>query len=255
MFVQYVVSSLSDFGMLTKFVVGNQYSWSVLQCEPGKFCCRAASDNENCCGNNASMISTSHIGNLLVPGSTSAINTTFNFTTEAPAATDSSSSANTTCSSNSASAFDSALCPADNSATVGGAVGGVLGAALIGALVALAFALRSRKQYRSDLAGTKSALTTTETQAAEEKANFHKQLEDQQRHFQSIPPTYNMMSPNGGYASPVTHVANSNSGTYNSAQSTPPSELPHNHSHGYSELGAENDHSRVELTTEVPKQG
>ena len=244
--------------MLINSPVGNQYSWSVLQCEPGKFCCRAGSDTDNCCGNNASMISTSHIGNLLLPGSTSAINTTFNFTTSAPSAASGSAEANTTCSSNSTSLYGGDQCPTDNSATVGGAVGGVLGAALIGALVALAFALRSRKHYRSDLAGTKSTLTTTETQAAEEKANFQKQLEDQQRHIQSIPPTYNMMSPNNvsphnAYATPVTHGYNNNHGGYLPTHITPPSELPHNNSHGYSELGGDSHGSRVELTSEVPK--
>ncbi|KAK5946281.1 hypothetical protein PMZ80_000423 [Knufia obscura] len=225
--------------------MGNQYSWSVLQCEPGKFCCRAGSDTENCCGDNSSMISTSHIGNLLLPGSTAAINTTFNFTTDAPAAA-SGSSSNSTCSSSANTVFDKSLCPADNSATVGGAVGGILGAGLIGALVALAFALRSRKHFRSDLANTKASLTTTETLAAEEKANFQKQREDQQRHMQLIPPTYN---------TPMTHGYPTMTGTYPQQQSTPPTELPHSHSYGYSELGGEGHNSRVELTTEVPKTG
>lgn len=189
------------------------------------------------------MIETSHIGNLLLPGSTAAINTTYNFTTDTASG---SSSAN--CTSNSTSAFSSTLCPADNTALVGGTLGGILGAALIGALLALAFALRSRKHYRSDLAGTRAALTTTETQAAEDKANFQKQFEEQQRHMQSIPPTYNMMSPNGNgaYNTPVVHGHG-----YSTARVT---ELPHSNSNEYSELGG-GDETRVELISETPKRG
>ena len=196
------------------------------------------------------MISTSHIGNILLPGSSAAINTTFNFTTEAPATASNSSNCTST------TPYNTISCPASNSAVVGGALGGILGAALIGALVALAFVCRSRKHYAFDLAGTKAALTTTETQAAEDKANFHKQFEDQQRHMQSIPPTYNheMMSANSGYAMPVARGYNghSQSGTYSPASRpgvSPPTELPHGDSYGYSELGGDDNNSKVELTT------
>lgn len=230
-------SELLQISMLTSFLVGNEYSWSVLQCSPGQFCCRAASDNDNCCSNNASMISTSHIGNLLLPGSTAAVNTTYNVTTEAPAAESGSPS------SNSSSAFDASLCPTDNTALVGGTLGGILGAALIGALLALAFALRSRKQTRAELTGTRAALTTMETQTAEVEESFQKQLESQQRRMQSTPPTYHLMSSNGAFKAPGMHG-------YTTAHVT---ELPHSSSSEYSELGG--SEGRVELISETPKIG
>lgn len=229
---------LSAVQSLISDLVGNQYSWNVLQCEPGKFCCRAASDTSNCCGKNETMISTSHIGNLLLPGSTSAVNTTFNTTSETSSASNSSSSNNSTCASASSNStlIDRSQCPADHSATVGGAVGGILGAALIGAIVALVFTLRSRKHAKANLATTQMALTTTETQAAEEKANHQKQLEEQQRHMQSMPPNY----PNGHY---------SQHGAY-PTRPPPPNEIGSNESHVYSELAGA-DGSRVELTSET----
>lgn len=189
------------------------------------------------------MVQTSHIGNLLLPGSTAAaINTTYNFTTGTASG---SSSAN--CTSNPASAFNTSLCPADNTALVGGTLGGILGAALIGALLALAFALRSRKHYRYGLAGTRAALATTDAQAAQDKANFQKQFEEQQRRIQSIPPTYNMMSPNGVYDTLAMHGHG-----YSTAHVT---ELPHSISNEYSELGSGDSSNRVELISETPKGG
>lgn len=206
-----------------------------MQCEPGKFCCRAASDTENCCDNNQTIISTSHIGSLLLPGSTQLINTTYNSTNEVSGTANASCASNSTSSSNSSnsSLIDKALCPADNAATVGGAVGGVLGAALIGALIALAFALRGRKRAQNDLRTTQTTLTATETQAAEEKANHQKQLEDQQRHMQTMPPNY----VNGyGTQSPGYPV-----------RPPPPNEMYSNDSHVPTELSGDLDGSRVEL--------
>lgn len=225
---------------LTLILVGNQYSWSVLQCEPGKFCCRAAYDTENCCNNNQSVISTSHIGSLLLPGSTSVVNTTYNAAAGTHTTTNGSSSDNSTCASSSASTsssnstlIDRSQCPADHSATVGGAVGGILGAALIGAIVALVFALQSRKHAKNDLGTTQTALTATETRAAEEKANHQKQMEDQQRHMQTMPPNYPQ---NGGY--PI--------------RPRLPNEMDSSEGRMYSELSGA-DGSLVELTSETAK--
>lgn len=222
--------------------MGNQYSWSVLQCEPGKFCCRAASDTDNCCNNNQSIISTSHIGSLLLPGSTTLINTTYNTTTGSASSSSVSSSENSTCSTNSSNTplssnsalIDRSQCPADKSATVGGAVGGVLGAALVGAIVALIFSLRSRKQTQNDLLAARTTLTTTETQAAEEKANHQKQLEDQQRHIYSMPPNY-----------PAAFYPQSKAYPF---RPPPPNEMDSSESRTLSELSSGPDGSRVELT-------
>lgn len=180
------------------------------------------------------MISTSHIGNLLLPGSTSAVNTTFNVTTDTPSVANSSSVENGTCAAttpSNSSLIDRSQCPADKSATVGGAVGGILGAALIGAMVALVLTLQSRKH-------AKSALTTAETRAAEEKANHQKQLEEQQRHIQTMPPNY----PNAHY---------SQNGGYPTRPALP-NEMASSESHVYSELAGA-DGSRVELTSETAK--
>lgn len=235
--VLYVFQSLTSHHILIDLVVGNQYSWSVLQCEPGKFCCRAASDDENCCGKNETIISTSHIGNLLLPGASQAINTTYNATTGQ------SSSSSATNGSVCTSESNSTACPVDHSATVGGAVGGALGAALIGAFVALAFALRSRNHYKSDLLGTQAVLSSTEIIAAQEKANFQKQLEEHQRQMQTVPPQYPM---GNGYVSPTIHGYTSNSGTYSSNFRPAPMEMPSDPNHGLNEMAEENN-SRVEL--------
>lgn len=217
--------------------MGNQYSWSVLQCEPGKFCCRAASDTKNCCDNNQTIISTSHIGNLLLPGSSQTINTTYNSTTSASSS--GSNTNNTTC----ASGSGSEVCPVDHSAVVGGAVGGALGAVLIGAFIALAFALRSRRRYKSDFLSTQAVLSSTEILAAQEKASFQKQLDDQQRQMQTIPPQYPM---NNGYISPSVHGYTSNSGTYSSTFRPAPMEMSSDPQHVFNELADSND-SRAEL--------
>lgn len=124
-------------------------------------------------------------------------------------------------------------CPADNTAIVGGAVGGVLGAALIGAIVALVFVLRSRKRTQNDLYTAQTTLTATETQAAEEKANHQKQLEEQQRHVNTMPPNYA-----SGY-----HAQNTGYPT----RPPPPNEMDSSDSHTPSELGSGPDGSRVEL--------
>lgn len=154
--------------------VGSAYSWSVLQCSPGKFCCRAASDTTNCCGNDKNVISTSHIGTLLLPGSSSVVNTTFNYTTNAPTTANNPSTTNSSCTQNTTT-LSNLSCPADHSVVVGGTVGGILGAALIGSLVALLLTVRSRQKYKTNLGATSAALATMETNAANEKARLQDQ--------------------------------------------------------------------------------
>lgn len=124
----------------------------------------------------------------------------------------------------------------DNSAVVGGAVGGVLGAALIGAIVALVFALQGRKRAQNNLHLTQATLTATETQAAEEKAHHQKQLDEQQRYMQTMPPNYvsGYHAQSGGYP----------------ARPPPPTEMYSSESHAASELSSGPDGSRVELTGE-----
>lgn len=123
---------------------------------------------------------------------------------------------------------------------MGGAVGGVLGAALIGALIALVFALRGRKSAKNDLQVSQATLTATETQAAEEKANHQKQLEEQQRYMQSIPPKY----ASGFHAQSTGYPA----------RPPPPNEMYSSDSHTASELSSGPDGSRVELTGDTTQR-
>jgi hypothetical protein len=107
-----------------------QYSFNVLQCNPGTFCCRASYDKTNCCNDTSAIIETSHIGTLLLP-SGAEVNTTYS-----PPSNSSSNTAKATCST----------------AAVGGALSAVLGAVLIGAAVALFFSLNKRKAIQKSLA-------------------------------------------------------------------------------------------------------
>jgi uncharacterized protein HemX len=107
-----------------------QYSFSVLQCNPGTFCCRAGYDKTNCCNNTDALVQTSHIGTLLLPDGAE-VNTTYS--------SPSNSSPNTA----------KATC---STAAVGGALGAVLAAVLIGAAVALFFLLNKRKAMKKSLA-------------------------------------------------------------------------------------------------------
>jgi hypothetical protein len=104
-----------------------QYSFNVLQCNPGTFCCRASYDKKNCCNDTNAIIQTSHIGTLLLP-SGAEVNTTYS-----PPSSPSSKTAKAACST----------------AAVGGALGAVLAAVLIGAAVALFFLLSKRKAIKS----------------------------------------------------------------------------------------------------------
>lgn len=124
------------------------------------------------------MISTSHIGSLLLPGSSDVVNTTFNVTINTPPSTSispSNSISSTTSCNTSTTLSNTSTCPADHTAVVGGTVGGVLGAALIASLVALLLTIRSRRKYKSGLSAASAAIATAETHAAEDKAHFHNQ--------------------------------------------------------------------------------
>lgn len=125
--------------------VPQQYSFNVLQCNPGTFCCRAAYDTTNCCDNNATTIQTSHIGTLELPGAT-AVNTTFNASQTAAAAT----------------------CPSDHTAAVGGALGGILAAVVIGSAIALILLLRQRKSLQQELSKTNTRHETEIAQIVEQ---------------------------------------------------------------------------------------
>lgn len=107
-----------------------QYSFNVLQCNPGTFCCRASYDKTNCCNNTDTLIQTSHIGTLLLP-SGAEVNTTYS-----PPSAPSSKTAKATC----------------PTAAVGGALGAVLAAVLIGTAAALFFLLKQRKAMKKSLA-------------------------------------------------------------------------------------------------------
>lgn len=106
----------------------------MLQCTSGGvYCCRAATDSRNCCGNQTARI-TADIGQLVLPTRTVGAGATATVTTPA---------GGSNCNNN-----NNNSCPKDNSAVVGGAVGGVLGAALLASLVAVVFLLR--RQRRQD---------------------------------------------------------------------------------------------------------
>lgn len=105
-------------------------SWNVLQCEVGRYCCREAGDNNNCCSNSSAVI-TANIGTLLL--------------TSAPSTATPVSSAGA--SSNGSVA--PVACPADKTALVGGAVGGALGITLLGCCGTFAFIIwRKRIKMR-----------------------------------------------------------------------------------------------------------
>lgn len=194
------------------------------------------------------MISTSHIGNLLLPGASVPINTTYNATNDAPSTASGSTSSNSTC----LSASDTSAnpqCAKDNSAMVGGVVGGILGAALIGALTALAFAIRSRKHYQSDLGSTQATLSSTEAHAAKEKLEFEQKLEDNRRHMQSIPPQY----VNTTSGTPMIHGQPTMVGTYSPGSQARSPALELDHGRELSELGVELESRRAELMSENPK--
>lgn len=128
-------------------------------------------------------------------------------------------------------------------------MGGILGAALIGVITALIWALRSRKQYRSDLTSTQSTLASTQAQAVKEKTDLEHRLEDNRRNMQSIPPQYIHTPPAMPMASGYMQTAAYSPGSQ--AQHAP-MEMPHNHGQEPSELGDPNG-SRAELASESRK--
>ncbi|KJZ79347.1 hypothetical protein HIM_01498 [Hirsutella minnesotensis 3608] len=110
-------------------------TYSVLQCNAGgRYCCRKASDQKNCCGNDSAVV-TINVGTVRLPTKTVGAGTTATIT---PASCDA------------ARTSPRDQCPKDNSAVVGGAVGGVLGAALLASLGALAvMCMRRPKEYHT----------------------------------------------------------------------------------------------------------
>lgn len=117
--------------------------WNVLQCSPGIYCCRAATDDTNCCSNTTALITTD-IGTLLASATTDTASTTGAATVTGATVTGTSSvTAGITQSATDTAAV--AECPKDNSAVVGGAVGGALGLALLASLGALGFMIKRWK--------------------------------------------------------------------------------------------------------------
>lgn len=111
-------------------------SWNVLQCEVGRYCCREAGDNNNCCSNSSAVIST-NIGTLLLATAPSTATSVSPAGTSSPAGTGSNGS------------VANVACPVDKTALVGGAVGGALGIALLGSCSAFAFIIwRQRIKMR-----------------------------------------------------------------------------------------------------------
>ena len=141
-----------------------QYSFNVLQCNPGTFCCRASSDKTNCCNDTNALIQTSHIGTLLLP-SGAEVNTTYS-----PQSDSSSNTAKTTCST----------------AAVGGALGAVLAAVLIGTAVALFFLLKQRTAMKKSL---------TEAQGQRDAAVEQVKVQPKMDHL--TPPPQGSQSPHG----------------------------------------------------------
>jgi hypothetical protein len=135
-----------------------QYSWSVLQCNPGVFCCRAGYDKSNCCNDTSALVNTSHIGTLLLPGGKE-VNTTY----VAPASS-------------------SCPSPSPSAGAVGGAVGGVLGAALLVALTTIILLLRHRKALTHDLDAK-----TAQLNAAYEHQQAVKEKMDNSTSYPSTP--------------------------------------------------------------------
>lgn len=101
-------------------------SWNILQCEVGRYCCREAGDNENCCSNRSAVVSM-NIRTLLLATTTG---------------TATSGSSEGTSSNGSVA---NVACPADNTAVVGGPVGGALGITLLGSFGVFAFVLRRKR--------------------------------------------------------------------------------------------------------------
>ena len=106
----------------------SQYSHSILQCEPGVFCCRAGYDPTNCCNDTSATFNTSHISTPLPPNG-SEVSTTYE----------------------GGSSGSPSTCSADHSATIAGAVGGVLNLVLIASLLGLFLLARQRSRLQHEL--------------------------------------------------------------------------------------------------------
>jgi len=141
--------------------MGSGYSWNVLQCDAnnGTFCCRAASDENNCCTTEAHIFTADNtIGQLLLPGTDAVVNTTYS-TIEPKSSS-------------------------DHSGIVGGVVGGVLGALLLATLLALFMVLRSRKSLRNNYSSLQQEHDTALQHNSNEKSALQAELEQHRANYQ-----------------------------------------------------------------------
>ncbi|KAI1625160.1 hypothetical protein EDD37DRAFT_379434 [Exophiala viscosa] len=137
------------------------YSYNVLQCNAnnGSFCCRAGGDETNCCNDTASSFQADvTIGQILLPGTSETVNTTYSTIIQTPSK--------------------------DKTAVVGGVLGAVLGAALIASLLALWYLMRSRKSLKYSYISLQNERDTALQQGASEKAALQHQIEQQQLQYQ-----------------------------------------------------------------------
>ncbi|UNI21289.1 hypothetical protein JDV02_007291 [Purpureocillium takamizusanense] len=151
-------------------------AYNVLQCEAGnpssQFCCRASSDNKNCCGNKTALLSTS-IGTIVFP--TKATSSTTGGPSTLPTATTTpglgGGLGSSTCGPPSSEA-----CPKDKTAVVGGAVGGVLGAALLVALGVIALLVMRRPVNKEHHHQAPAAAHPDHQTSRYTTPNLHKEL-------------------------------------------------------------------------------
>lgn len=107
--------------------------WNVLQCDKGdSFCCRAATDSENCCDSATRL----DIGTLVIPTSTATVHISGSVTATADVEQVTATETR----------YVASDCPKDNTAVVGGAVGGAMGAALLASLGVIAVMWRRKPQ-------------------------------------------------------------------------------------------------------------
>ncbi|KAK5287363.1 hypothetical protein LTR67_009305 [Exophiala xenobiotica] len=214
----------------------SEYSYSVLQCNAnnGTFCCRAGSDDANCCNTSAVFQAETTIGQILLPGTVETVNTTYS------------------------TVYDSGK--SDKSAAVGGAVGGILGAALIASLIALFLSLRSRKALKTNYNTLQQERESAAQYSANEKAALQQQLDQQQLHYQQYQqqtqaPTYSAAHlPYAGYHSPALPMGSPSMHGYPSEISAVSRPAEMDTMRGASELSSETISQDVERIEENPKK-
>jgi hypothetical protein len=114
-------------------------AWNIQQCDYGTYCCRAVDDRRSCCNSaTAPRITTSSIGALQIPTSTTApVSTTAQPTRIAVASTPSTFASTDSCKKEK-----------HQIAVVGGTVGGLFGAIIIGLAGALMWLYKQEKRQR-----------------------------------------------------------------------------------------------------------